>query len=48
MTKSTNIRMDVADMELAAKLAEKQGLRTQTYIKMLLHGSLQYAATRKD
>jgi len=38
---TTTIRLDPADIEMARKLAEKRGLKYQTYLKMLLHEALQ-------
>ncbi len=38
--KSTTIRLDPMDLSLAKTLAEKKGLRYQTYLKMLLHEAL--------
>jgi predicted DNA binding CopG/RHH family protein len=37
---TTTIRLDPVDIELARKLAEKRGLKYQTYLKMLLHEAL--------
>jgi predicted DNA binding CopG/RHH family protein len=37
---TTTIRLDPADIELARKLAEKKGLKYQTYLKMLIHEAL--------
>jgi predicted DNA binding CopG/RHH family protein len=39
-TKSTTIRLDSQDIELAKQQAESKGLRYQTYLKMLLHEAL--------
>jgi predicted DNA binding CopG/RHH family protein/uncharacterized DUF497 family protein len=39
-TAATSIRLDVADIELAKTLAEKRGLRYQTYLKMIIHQQL--------
>jgi predicted DNA binding CopG/RHH family protein len=39
-TAATSIRLDVADIELAKWLAEKRGLRYQTYLKMIIHQQL--------
>ena len=39
--KSTTIRLDEGDLSLARKLAERKGLRYQTYLKMLIHEALQ-------
>jgi hypothetical protein len=40
-TKSINIRIASGDLDLARKQAEAKGIRYQTYIRMLLHESLQ-------
>ena len=37
---TTTIRLDPADIELARTLAEKKGLKYQTYLKMLLREAL--------
>jgi predicted DNA binding CopG/RHH family protein len=39
-TAATSIRLDTADIELAKALAEKRGLRYQTYLKMIIHQHL--------
>jgi predicted DNA binding CopG/RHH family protein len=39
-TAATSIRLDVADIELAKIIAEKRGLRYQTYLKMIIHQHL--------
>ncbi len=39
-TAATSIRLDKADIELAKSLAEKRGLRYQTYLKMIIHQQL--------
>jgi predicted DNA binding CopG/RHH family protein len=39
-TAATSIRLDTADIELAKTLAEKRGLRYQTYLKMIIHQHL--------
>jgi len=39
-TPTTTIRLDPVDIELARKLAEKRGLKYQTYLKMLIHEAL--------
>lgn len=39
-TAATSIRLDTADIELAKSLAEKRGLRYQTYLKMIIHQHL--------
>ena len=36
----TSIRLDKEDIELAKTLAEKRGLRYQTYLKMIIHQQL--------
>jgi len=40
-SQSITLRIAVKDVEAARKLAEQKGLPYQTYIKMLLHESLQ-------
>jgi predicted DNA binding CopG/RHH family protein len=42
---TTTIRLDPADIDLARKLAEKRGLKYQTYLKMLLHEALSREAS---
>jgi predicted DNA binding CopG/RHH family protein len=37
---ATSIRLDSADIELAKTLAEKRGIRYQTYLKMIIHQHL--------
>ena len=39
-SKNITIRMPIADLDRARKLAEKKGLGYQTYMKMLLHEAL--------
>lgn len=39
-TAATSIRLDMADIELAKTIAEKLGLRYQTYLKMIIHQHL--------
>jgi len=39
-TAATSIRLDTADIELAKTIAEKRGLRYQTYLKMIIHQHL--------
>ena len=38
--KSTTIRLDPRDLELAKMQAEQKGLRYQTYLKVLIHEAL--------
>ncbi|WP_213803825.1 BrnA antitoxin family protein [Granulicella sp. dw_53] len=38
--KSTTIRLDEGDLNLARTQAERKGLRYQTYLKMLIHEAL--------
>ena len=40
-TPTVSIRIDPADVARARVLAEKRGLRYQTYLKMLLHDGLE-------
>ena len=40
-TKPVTIRMPVADVEAARKIAERRGVHYQTYIKGLLHQALE-------
>ena len=40
-TPAITIRLDPADLSIARLLAERKGLRYQTYLKMLLHEALQ-------
>ena len=40
-TKPVTIRMQVADVEAARKIAERRGVPYQTYIKGLLHQALE-------
>jgi predicted DNA binding CopG/RHH family protein len=37
---ATSIRLDAVDVELAKTLAEKRGIRYQTYLKMIIHQHL--------
>lgn len=39
-TAATSIRLDTSDIELAKRIAEKLGLRYQTYLKMIIHQHL--------
>ncbi len=39
-TAATSIRLDTADIEMAKALAQKRGLRYQTYLKMIIHQHL--------
>jgi predicted DNA binding CopG/RHH family protein len=39
-TARTSIRLDTADIEMAKTIAEKRGLRYQTYLKMIIHQHL--------
>jgi predicted DNA binding CopG/RHH family protein len=43
-TAKTSIRLDAADIELAKSIAEKHGLRYQTYLKMIIHQHLMQEA----
>jgi predicted DNA binding CopG/RHH family protein len=38
---TTTIRLDPVDIEMARNLAQKKGLKYQTYLKMLLHEALE-------
>jgi len=40
-TPTTSIRLDPADIAKARIVAEKRGLRYQTYLKMLIHEALE-------
>jgi hypothetical protein len=40
-TPTVSIRIDPADISRARSLAERRGLRYQTYLKMLLHEALE-------
>jgi hypothetical protein len=40
-TPTTTIRLDPADIAKARVVAEKRGLRYQTYLKMLIHEALE-------
>ena len=40
-TPTVSIRIDPADLSRARTLAERRGLRYQTYLKMLLHEALE-------
>jgi len=40
-TRSTTIRLPIADIETAQQIAEKRGLPYQTYLKGLLHQALE-------
>ena len=39
-TVATSIRLDPSDIELAKTIAQKRGLRYQTYLKMIIHQAL--------
>ncbi len=41
ITPTTTIRLDPADISKARTLAEKKGVRYQTYIKTLIHEALE-------
>jgi predicted DNA binding CopG/RHH family protein len=41
LTPTTTIRLSTADISRARVLAERKGLRYQTYLKMLIHEALQ-------
>lgn len=45
-SKNITIRMPLADIERARRLSAKKGLGYQTYMKMLLHESLNQEETR--
>jgi len=45
-TPTVSIRIDPEDIARARVLAEKKGLRYQTYLKMLLHEALERAQKR--
>jgi len=40
-TRSTTIRLPIADIETAQQMAESRGLPYQTYLKGLLHQALE-------
>jgi predicted DNA binding CopG/RHH family protein len=40
-TPTVSIRIDPGDLSLARAIAERRGLRYQTYLKMLLHEALE-------
>jgi predicted DNA binding CopG/RHH family protein len=40
-TRSTTIRLPIADIETAQQIAEKRGLPYQTFLKALLHQALE-------
>ncbi len=40
-TRSTTIRLPIADIETAQQIAEKRGMPYQTYLKGLLHQALE-------
>ena len=40
-TRSTTIRLPIADIERAQQIAERRGLPYQTYLKGLLHRALE-------
>ena len=46
-TAATSIRLDTADIEMAKVLAQKRGLRYQTYLKMIIHQHLLQEAERR-
>ncbi len=45
-TPTVSIRIDPADLSRARALAERRGLRYQTYLKMLLHEALEQEGRR--
>lgn len=45
-TPTVSIRIDPADLSRARTLAERRGLRYQTYLKMLLHEALEKEGRR--
>jgi hypothetical protein len=46
ITPTTTIRLDPGDISRARMLAERRGLRYQTYLKMLIHETLEYEAKK--
>jgi hypothetical protein len=44
VTPTTTIRLDPSDIDRARTLAERRGLRYQTYLKMILHDALEREA----
>jgi hypothetical protein len=46
ITPMVSIRIDPSDLERARVLAQKRGLRYQTYLKMLLHDALERKGRR--
>jgi hypothetical protein len=46
ITPTISIRLDPADLARARALAERRGLRYQTYLKMLLHEALEQEGRR--
>jgi len=46
VTPTVSIRIDPADVARAKELAERRGLRYQTYLKMLLHQALEQEGKR--
>jgi predicted DNA binding CopG/RHH family protein len=40
-TRSTTIRLPIADLEMAQEIAEKRGLPYQTFLKGVLHEALE-------
>ena len=46
-TPTVSIRIDPADLSRARVLAERRGLRYQTYLKMLLHEALEQEDRRR-
>ncbi|MDE3195620.1 MAG: hypothetical protein KGN84_04710 [Acidobacteriota bacterium] len=46
-TPTVSIRIDPADLSRARDLAERRGLRYQTYLKMLLHEALDREEKRR-
>ncbi len=45
---TTTIRLDPVDIQLARELAEKRGLKYQTYLKMLIHEALTQEAQARE
>jgi predicted DNA binding CopG/RHH family protein len=44
-TAATSIRLNTADVALAKAIAEKRGLRYQSYLKMIIHQQLMQEVT---
>ena len=47
LTRTTTIRLDPKDIDLARSQAEQRGLKYQTYLKMIIHQALMEEAGKR-